>query len=262
MRLQSHYGNDSRCGSSRIPCIIFPTLYTYDNLCSGAFPLVGRVLPCKINRNGSWFCRPASNSLTRRPGNQKQGIFKLITSAPISVFATTWLNLGLTYVLGSAAGHANNIYPCSSQPRECSSCRKLPSPTQGVKRASREISYFPPSRDRDSSSIDHDDISTTVIILRVLSSMAYLAWVSLFLISLSRLVLSDSAQDHWIAPDGSQDDFSLTFYNGDTLDIQWIGWDSTWTDPYLNGVTVANLYLTSYYGYNYSDFLSMYCLIL
>lgn len=88
-----------------------------------------------------------------------------------------------------------------------------------------------------------------------LSAMANLAWVSLLLILGFQLVLSaETYRDHFVVPDGSKDDFSQTFYNGDTLNVRWAGWDFRWTDQFMDGVTKASLYVgtwnSSVYSYN------------
>lgn len=88
--------------------------------------------------------------------------------------------------------------------------------------------------------------------------MVNLAWASLLLISGFRLVLSDSGSDtdysivpsgadseHFIVPDGKKDDFSETYYNGDTVTVKWAGWDPWWTNEYMDEVSKANLFVGS-----------------
>ncbi|KAJ5908721.1 hypothetical protein N7495_001403 [Penicillium taxi] len=62
----------------------------------------------------------------------------------------------------------------------------------------------------------------------------------------SQLVASDSIQSHWTTPDGSESDLSQTFTNGETIAVAWTGWDSGWTDGYMDGQTVADLWVTSF----------------
>ena len=79
--------------------------------------------------------------------------------------------------------------------------------------------------------------------------MANLVWVSLLISSLFTLVLSQldqSPQNGWTQPDGTQADYTLKYYDEDTLKVEWRGWSSNETDNYLHGVTVANLWVTSH----------------
>lgn len=53
-------------------------------------------------------------------------------------------------------------------------------------------------------------------------------------------------------------DFKQTFIDGETLPISWEGWSSVWTDTFLDNVTVADLWVTSYNykQYQYSQLLT------
>ncbi|PGH14196.1 hypothetical protein AJ79_03169 [Helicocarpus griseus UAMH5409] len=72
----------------------------------------------------------------------------------------------------------------------------------------------------------------------------------LFLILLYSLFLGlravETAQDAWTVPAGTQDDFTVTLRNGQTVPFSWNGWTAPWTDTYLNGKTVNDLWVTSY----------------
>jgi hypothetical protein len=82
--------------------------------------------------------------------------------------------------------------------------------------------------------------------------MAHLTWLSLILASVFQLVLAENIQTHWQVPDGTLLDFEETFYNGDTLGLQWTGWDSIWTDDTID-TTIANLYVAAW-NFNVSDY--------
>ena len=62
-------------------------------------------------------------------------------------------------------------------------------------------------------------------------------------------MIAQTAQSYWTVPNGNLPDFRQTFSDGEALPIAWNGWDSTRTDEFLDGVTVADLWVTSYeYG--------------
>ncbi|KAJ5348450.1 hypothetical protein MYU51_016931 [Penicillium brevicompactum] len=66
------------------------------------------------------------------------------------------------------------------------------------------------------------------------------------------MIQAEDLQSHFQTPDGTLVDFTETFYNGDTLDLQWTGWDSYWTDQTI-GTATANLYVASW-NFNVSDY--------
>lgn len=66
------------------------------------------------------------------------------------------------------------------------------------------------------------------------------------------MIQAEDLQSHFQIPDGTLVDFTETFYNGDTLELQWTGWDSYWTDPTIGSAT-ANLYVASW-NFNVSDY--------
>ena len=78
--------------------------------------------------------------------------------------------------------------------------------------------------------------------------MANSAWVWLLLVSVFLLVQSvaEDFQHHWLVPDGSKDDFSETFYNGNSLRVQWAGWDPWFIKNNLNGATEADLWVVAW----------------
>ncbi|KAK2798094.1 hypothetical protein FQN51_007913 [Onygenales sp. PD_10] len=57
---------------------------------------------------------------------------------------------------------------------------------------------------------------------------------------------SQVAQDGWNVPDGGQDDFTVTLRKGQAVPFSWSGWDSSWTDTFLNGESINDLWVTSY----------------
>ncbi|CRG87128.1 hypothetical protein PISL3812_04143 [Talaromyces islandicus] len=82
--------------------------------------------------------------------------------------------------------------------------------------------------------------------------ISYLLFSTILMIaSFPHLVAAETAQNHWKVPNGNQADFSQTFTNGEILPIAWNGWNSEWTDDFLDGTTVANLWVTSY---NYKSY--------
>lgn len=58
--------------------------------------------------------------------------------------------------------------------------------------------------------------------------------------------VAEDFQDHWLVPDGSKADFSETFYNGDSLRVQWAGWDPSFVKRNLNGANNANLWVVAW----------------
>ncbi|QKX60972.1 uncharacterized protein TRUGW13939_08118 [Talaromyces rugulosus] len=88
--------------------------------------------------------------------------------------------------------------------------------------------------------------------------ISFLFSTILVIASFERLVATKTAQNYWTVPNGNQPDFSQTFSNGETLPIAWNGWDSEWTGYFLDGATVANLWVTSYnyQAYQYTQELS------
>ncbi|KAK2744796.1 hypothetical protein FQN55_006552 [Onygenales sp. PD_40] len=53
-------------------------------------------------------------------------------------------------------------------------------------------------------------------------------------------------QEGWGVPDGGQPDFTATLRNGQSVPFSWKGWNSTWTDEYLDGKTTNDLWVTSF----------------
>lgn len=88
----------------------------------------------------------------------------------------------------------------------------------------------------------------------VLNSMAKLAWVWLLLISISQPAQSDeeNASQNWLNPNGHDENFKDIYTIGDPVTIRWTGWDSAYTDYYMDSKTIANLYLTSWNSSDYS----------
>lgn len=81
----------------------------------------------------------------------------------------------------------------------------------------------------------------------LLTTMASLTWVLLLLLSVSRLARSEeNFKNNWIEPDGNKNDFEQTFYVGDTLNIQWAGWDSWYIETFMENSTQANLYVVAW----------------
>jgi hypothetical protein len=75
----------------------------------------------------------------------------------------------------------------------------------------------------------------------------------------SRVVAGETVQSFWTVPNGALGgDFKQTFIDGETLPISWEGWSSVWTDTFLDSVTVADLWVTSYNyeQYQYSQLLT------
>ncbi|OKL59379.1 hypothetical protein UA08_05252 [Talaromyces atroroseus] len=70
-------------------------------------------------------------------------------------------------------------------------------------------------------------------------------------------VTAQTVQSSWAVPNGSLSDFAQTFTEGKAMPIAWDGWDSGWTDEFLDNDTVADLWVTSYnYAqYEYSQYL-------
>ncbi|KAJ5173347.1 hypothetical protein N7492_005940 [Penicillium capsulatum] len=78
--------------------------------------------------------------------------------------------------------------------------------------------------------------------------MAQLAWVLLILAAAVQVVrgADEDFQIHFEVPDGSKEDFEVTFYNGDTENLKWAGWTQGWIDDYMNGIKSATLYLVAW----------------
>lgn len=90
--------------------------------------------------------------------------------------------------------------------------------------------------------------------------MAKLSWIWLLLISVSQVVRSDGARrDRWVKPNGENiENFEERYYIGDTLNIEWKGWNTTETEGFVmkDGETRAKLYVRAWalqYS-NWSDF--------
>lgn len=64
-------------------------------------------------------------------------------------------------------------------------------------------------------------------------------------------VIAETVQSGWTVPNGNLPDFRQTFTDAETLPLAWNGWTSDWTNEYLDGDTVANLWVTSF---NYGDY--------
>ncbi|EED17790.1 conserved hypothetical protein [Talaromyces stipitatus ATCC 10500] len=73
---------------------------------------------------------------------------------------------------------------------------------------------------------------------------------------LFQTVTAVTVQSYWKIPDGNQSDFASTYTEGNILPTAWNGWDSSWTNYYLNGTTIADLWVTSYNfkQYQYSQY--------
>ncbi|CAI7613061.1 unnamed protein product [Penicillium viridicatum] len=90
--------------------------------------------------------------------------------------------------------------------------------------------------------------------------MAKLSWIWLLLISVSQVVRSDGTRrDRWVKPNGENiENFKERYYIGDTLNIEWKGWNTTETEGFVmkNGETRAKLYVRAWDpGYSsWSDF--------
>lgn len=84
--------------------------------------------------------------------------------------------------------------------------------------------------------------------------MAKLAWVWLLLISISQPAQGDeeNASQNWLNPNGHDENFKDIYTIGDPVTIRWTGWDSAYTDYYMDSKTIANLYLTSWNSSDYS----------
>lgn len=88
------------------------------------------------------------------------------------------------------------------------------------------------------------------------------------LLALFEGVWAETAQSYWTVPDGQLADFKQTFKNQQTLPVAWNGWNSVWTGEYLDNLTIADLWVTSfnYDQYQYSQLLHgmqrLSCLIL
>ena len=77
--------------------------------------------------------------------------------------------------------------------------------------------------------------------------MANLEWIWLLLFSLSQLVQSDEYPvDNWQTPNEHMADFKETYSVGDTIIIEWAGWDSFYTENLMQNKTKANLYVNSW----------------
>ncbi|KAJ5337431.1 hypothetical protein MYU51_017413 [Penicillium brevicompactum] len=84
--------------------------------------------------------------------------------------------------------------------------------------------------------------------------MGNVAWVWLLLISVSQLAQSsETARSHWQRPNGDDKNFKETYSIGDSLQIQWAGWDSSYTNQWMNNETKANLYVNAWNS-DYSSF--------
>jgi hypothetical protein len=75
---------------------------------------------------------------------------------------------------------------------------------------------------------------------------------------LLQIVTAQTVQSSWIVPNGSLSDFAQTFTAGGALPITWDGWNSGWTNEYLDNATVVDLWVTSYNfaQYQYSQYLT------
>ncbi|CAG8152508.1 unnamed protein product [Penicillium olsonii] len=84
--------------------------------------------------------------------------------------------------------------------------------------------------------------------------MANVAWVWLLLISVLQLAQSsETARSHWQRPDGDDKNFKEVYSIGDLLQIQWAGWDSSYTKRFKNNETQAKLYVNAWNS-DYSSF--------
>ncbi|KAL1884835.1 hypothetical protein Plec18167_001490 [Paecilomyces lecythidis] len=72
-----------------------------------------------------------------------------------------------------------------------------------------------------------------------------------------KTICAQTAQSYWTVPDGQLPDFQQTFKNQQVLPIAWNGWDSDWTGEYLEGLSIVDLWVTSfnYDQYPYSQLL-------
>lgn len=81
--------------------------------------------------------------------------------------------------------------------------------------------------------------------------MANLSWIWLFLISVPQLVRSDgSRRERWEKPDGKNaENFKETYYLGDTIKIEWKGWNTTESTRFIDKDTnepMAKLYVNAW----------------
>lgn len=88
--------------------------------------------------------------------------------------------------------------------------------------------------------------------------MAKLAWIWLALISLFQVAYSkETDRSHWVVPDGSKDgNFLSTYYVGDSIRVEWVGWDSSFTDRLMANSEEGNLYVNAWNS-NYSSFVKI-----
>ncbi|GAD94946.1 conserved hypothetical protein [Paecilomyces variotii No. 5] len=83
-------------------------------------------------------------------------------------------------------------------------------------------------------------------------------WYRILLFAyLVRTSCEQTAQSYWTVPDGQLPDFQQTCKDQQVLPIAWNGWDSDWTGEYLEGLTIVDLWVTSfnYDQYPYSQLL-------
>lgn len=66
-----------------------------------------------------------------------------------------------------------------------------------------------------------------------------------------KTICAQTAQSYWTVPDGQLPDFQQTFKNQQVLPIAWNGWDSDWTGEYLEGLSIVDLWVTSF---NYDQY--------
>jgi hypothetical protein len=70
---------------------------------------------------------------------------------------------------------------------------------------------------------------------------------------LFHLAAAQSVESFWTVPDGNVNPSTQIFYEGDTFPIAWEGWNSSYIGYFLAGVSVADLWITSF-DYNTAPF--------
>jgi len=74
----------------------------------------------------------------------------------------------------------------------------------------------------------------------------YFNYLFCFYSLLSCSATAQTIQTFWTVPNGNVAQFTQGFYEGTTLPIAWEGWNASLRETFIQGVSVADLWITTY----------------